>query len=444
MNLNFEFIFRIFKILRSLFPFSPQQGGMPTLAFGSKRKNALVRSLNLRKNKPKVQVVKCFWLSIVFALSLNSSPLEVEVSARSAILMNAETGAVLYEKHSHIPMPPASITKIATAAYVLDQKNAQLDQSLNVTSEALKIKPQNGSGEFPPYWGEVDGTKMGLVKGEALSLDALLFGLMRKSGNDAANVIAENLSSSIPEFTSELNHYVRYLGCSNTNFCNPHGLHHDDHFTTAYDMALITKRALEIPKFREIVSAAYYKKPQTNKQAAEELVSHNKLIRPGKYFYSKAIGVKTGFHSKAKYTLVGAAESEGRTLIAVLLGCENKEARYADAIRLFDRAFAEKLENRVFFSREHLFSHAREDAKMPLKAVLEEDVSISYFPSEEPVCRAFVHWDQIDLPIKQGQKVGQVQICDANGTILEVGELVAKEEVNLSFFYSLKKFFSGF
>jgi serine-type D-Ala-D-Ala carboxypeptidase (penicillin-binding protein 5/6) len=385
--------------------------------------------------------MKWFWLSVLFGFSLYSRPLEVEVSARSAILMNAETGAVLYEKHAHIPMPPASITKIATAAYVLDQKSVPLDQSLTVSQEALKIKPQNGSGDFPSYWGEIDGTKMGLVRGETVPLDALLFGLMRKSGNDAANVIAENLSSSIPEFTSELNQYVRYLGCDNTNFCNPHGLHHEDHFTTAYDMALITKRALEIPKFRELVSNTYYKKPQTNKQAAEELVSANKLIRPGKYFYSKAIGVKTGFHSKAKYTLVGAAENKGRTLIAVLLGCENKEARYADAIRLFDLAFTEKLETRVFFNREHLFSHGIEDAKSPLKAALQEDLAISYFPSEEPMCRAFVHWDPLDLPIKQGQKVGQVQICDGNGTILEVGELVAKEAVKPTVLYSLKALF---
>lgn len=365
--------------------------------------------------------------------SLVAQPLNVKVSAPSAILINADTGAVLYEKHAHIPLYPGSITKVATLLYALDQKNPVLDQMVTVSADAVKLKPANPGPDIPNYWDEIDGTKMGILKGEILSLNSLMYGLMRCSGNDAANVIAETLSLSVPNFVSEMNDYIGTLGCKSTHFTNPHGLHHEDHFTTAYDMSIIAKKAFQIPKFREVVSSAYYQKPKTNKQRASEIVQKNPLLKEGKHHYPKVIGAKTGFHSKAKYTLVAAAEYEGRTLIAVVLGCEKKTDRYEDVTRLFEAAFGEDLEKKVFFDPSHLFSYSIEGARSSLLAVLREDVSITYFPSEEPVCRAFVRWDPGALPIYKGQKVGEVQICDSLGAVLQVGDLVAKEDVKSTF-----------
>ena len=227
-----------------------------------------------------MKILFFFWTVSLFG------QLHVEVSARSAILMNAETGAILYEKDSHIPRYPASTTKIATALYGLEKK-PQLEQMVSVSADALRIKPVKDKEGVPSYWDEVDGTKMGLVRGEILSLEALFYGLMRMSGNDASNVIAEHLSSSIPAFISEMNSYVYDLGCKNTRFCNPHGLHHDDHFTTAYDMCLITQRALQIPKFRELVSRGFYEKPQTNKQPKTEIQPRNALLKGGSTFIQK-------------------------------------------------------------------------------------------------------------------------------------------------------------
>lgn len=385
--------------------------------------------------------MKIFSFFCLAVLSLFSRPLEVEVSARSAIVMNADTGAILYEKNPYIPMYPASTTKIATALYVLEQKNPDLEQMMIVSSEALKIKPEKGREEVPAYWGEVGGSKMGLMKGEVLPLEALLHGLMRVSGNDAANVIAENLCGSIPDFVAEMNQYIQFLGCKNTHFCNPHGLHHEEHLSTAYDMCLIMQRALQNPKFREIVSNNYYQKPKTNKQPAAEIEQKNPLLKPGKYYHSKVIGAKTGFHSKAKYTLVAVAEEEGRTLIAVLFGCDKRVDRYEDAMRLFDLAFGEKKETSVFFDRSHPFSYSIEGAKTPLQAHLKEDLSVSYFPSEEPTCRAFVHWEPMVLPIYKGQKVGEVHISDSSGVVLQSGDLIAKEDVKSTFVHLLKQMF---
>jgi D-alanyl-D-alanine carboxypeptidase (penicillin-binding protein 5/6) len=392
----------------------------------------------LKNYESEVQVMKYFSFVFLSFTSLVAQPLDVLISAPSAILINADTGAILYEKYAHTPLYPASITKIATLLYALDQKNPALDLLVTVSADAVKLKPPNPGPDIPIYWDEIDGTKMGVLKGEILPLHSLMYGLMRCSGNDAANVIAETLSSSVPIFVSEMNTYICLLGCKNTHFMNPHGLHHKDHFTTAYDMSIIAKKAFQIPKFREMVSNVYYQKPKTNKHQSSEIEQKNPLLKSGKHHHPKVIGAKTGFHSKAKSTLVAAAEHEGRTLIAVVLGCEKRTDRYEDVARLFDAAFAENLEKKVFFDSSHLFSFSIEGAKSPLHAVLRSEVSIAYFPSEEPICRAFVRWDPGALPIHKGQKVGEVQICDSLGTVLQIGDLIAKEEVKPTFVNLIK------
>lgn len=367
--------------------------------------------------------------------------LQVELAAPSAILINADTGAVLYEKQAHVKKFPGSITKIVTALYALEEKNVPLDQMLTVSYEALRIKPRKEIDTSPNYWDEVEGTKMGLVKGEVLSLESLLQGLMRRSGNDAANVIADQLSPSIPHFIEELNQYVQRLGCTNTHFCNPHGLHHEDHYTTAYDMAQIMKKALQNPKFREIASNSYYLKPKSNKQPASEICHTLSLLKAGKFYYPKTVCGKTGVHSKAKYTVVAAAEDEGRTLIAVLLGCKSSPERSQDAITLFEAAFAEKKTEKTLFHFAHSFKQQLEGAKDSLDAALVKDVTISYFPSEEPQCRAYLHWDSVNFPIAKGQKVGEIHICNEQGTLLASQDLIAKNEVTPTFLHKLKSFF---
>ena len=380
----------------------------------------------------------CFFCLVT---CLAAKPLEVEVSACSAILMNAETGAILYEKNAHLRSFPASTTKVATILYILDQKKPRFDQMVTVSPEALKMKPMKQVGDFPSYWGEFDGTRMGILKGEILSVDALLHGLIMASGNDAANALAVALSGSVPQFLDEMNQYLRDLGCQNTQLRNPHGLHHPEHYTSAYDLCLMAQKGLQIPKFREVVSCVSYARPKTNKQKAAEMRAANPLIRPGrKHYYPKAIGVKTGFHSNAKDALVAAAEHEGRTLIAVVLGCPPKTGdRYKDAIRLFEKAFSEVRETKRFFGPEQPFSREVPGAKTPLQAALKSELAISFYPSEEPQCKALLQWDDVQLPIRKGQKVGEVQICDEKGSVIKRGDLLAKEGVSGTFFFVLKE-----
>lgn len=374
--------------------------------------------------------------------ALGARPLEVRVKAKAAILMNAETGAVLYEKHAHVPSYPASVTKIATALYVLDEKGAQMDRTVTVSAEALQKRPPNANREYPPHWNGTDGTTMGLVKGETVSVEALLHGLMLVSGNDAANVLAEAFGSSIPGFVEEMNGYLRGLGCLHTQFKNPHGYHHPEHFTTAYDLCLMMRKALRIPKFRQIVSTLVYNKLKTNKQPPAQLRLFNQLMTQGAFYYPKAIGGKTGYHSKAQNTLAAAAEHEGRTLIAVLLGCENRNDRYEDAIRLFEAAFAEEKQRKALFGAEHIFTREVTGSKIPLKAALQGELALSFYPAEEPDCKAFIHWELPHLPIRKGQKVGEIQIVDLQGVVIEKGDLLARDEIKGTFFFRTRQFFS--
>jgi D-alanyl-D-alanine carboxypeptidase (penicillin-binding protein 5/6) len=281
---------------------------------------------------------------------------------------------------------------------------------------------------------------MGLKRGETLSLEALMHGLMLVSGNDAANVIAESVAGSVPKFMEMVNEYLQSIGCQNTQFRNPHGLNHPDHWSTAYDMALIAKRSLQIPKFRKLVSTLTYMKPKTNKQPECELKLNNPLLKAGsRHYYSKAIGIKTGHTSAAQDTLVAAAEHEGRTLIAVVLGCEKPGSRFEDVKRLFEAAFAEQKATRRLIGPENSFTKEMTGSKAPLKAALTKALTIEYFPSEEPKCKAALHWGVESLPIHKGQKVGEVHICDENNRFLQKGDLIALEEVKGTFFFVLKE-----
>ena len=368
-----------------------------------------------------------FWILVFSTLSfftLHAKPLSTQVSAPSAILINAETGAILYAKDVHKHNFPGSITKIATALYVLEKKGEQLDEIIQASKHALHSIPpyvqiSNGS-EHPPYRLTHDGTSMGLKPGEILPLTSLLYGLMLLSGNDAGNVLAESISGSIDRFCQDLNLFLSKQGILETHFVNPHGLHHDDHWTTAYDMAQIARLAMKHPTFREIVKASRYLKPQTNLQPAQYFMQRNRLLRQGSlHYYPKAIGIKTGYHSKAGFTLVGAATHEGRTLIAVVLKCQENNDRFRDVIKLFDAAFSEKKVTRTLYAREgDLFTHCIQGATDELKALLKDDVILEYYPAEEPQFHAEIKWTIKNLPLEAGQCVGHLRCIDEKGNIL--------------------------
>ncbi len=383
-------------------------------------------------------------LFLSLSLGLLARPLKVEVSAPAALLINADTGAILYEKESHARYFPASITKIATALYVLEKYGHRLDEIVTISSQAISTVPsyqrQLADAKHPPFRLEVGGSNMALLPGERLSVRTLLYGLLLSSGNDAANVLAETVSGSIDLFMEELNLFLQSHGVLETHFVNPHGLHHNDHWTTAADMAKVTQLAMKHSVFREMVKSTKYVRPQTNKQPANYLVQTNRLLKQGSYFYPKAIGVKTGYTSHAGYTLVGAATHEGRTLIAVLLNCAESHQRFRDAIKLYDAAFAQSLVSRVLFAKgADRFSHQLSGAASTIKAVLKDDFVIDYYPAEEPTFRAEIHWRVGALPISKEAEVGFLQLVTPEGVVLKQQPIFAMEAVGKRWWVYLKE-----
>lgn len=237
------------------------------------------------------------------------------LSAEAAVLIEAESGAVIAGKNADTPMPMASTTKIMTALVALSI--AAPETEITVTSEAVGV----------------EGSSIYLTEGEVLTLEQLLRALLLESANDAAVAIAVGLCDSVDAFADEMNRMAIDMGLRQTHFCNPHGLDDAEHFTTAYELARITQRALEIPLLRQIVSTRRATIPHAGTDGARLLVNHNKLLR----LYEGCIGVKTGYTKRSGRCLVSAAERDGVTMIAVTL---NAPDDWNDHKTLLDYGFS--------------------------------------------------------------------------------------------------------
>ncbi|MBM3198773.1 MAG: D-alanyl-D-alanine carboxypeptidase, partial [Chlamydiae bacterium] len=286
-----------------------------------------------------------------------ASSLHCEVGAPVAIVIDAESGKVLFEKNAKIPCYPASTTKIATALYTLCRRGGDLHQKVIASQDAIATVSSSirrNSGKHPSYRLEFGGTHIGIRVGEILSLETLLYGLMLASGNDAANVLAESVSGTVSRFMEELNGFLQQIGCKATHFTNPHGLPDVDHRTTAWDLARMALVAMKIPAFRTIVSSKQFEREETNKQQASFLMQGNGLLRPGsKHFYPYATGIKTGYTGQSGYNLVASASKNGRNIIAVVCQCEDLSKRYRSVHQLFDMVFQELKQTRKLLCREH-------------------------------------------------------------------------------------------
>ncbi len=390
------------------------------------------------------RVGSCIFCFLLFCLSmLYAQPLDVTLQAKEAILINAESGKVLFEKDAHKPAFPASITKIATALFVLDKYHNRLDEMFSVSKEALRSlnSEEKRRREYasPAYWLEEGSRSLGLLVGEKETLRSLLGAMLIASGNDASNVVAEGIGGTIPHFMEGMQEYLKEIGCEKSCFKNPHGLHHPLHVTTAFEMAEMTRRAMKIDEFQKIVSSLFYT------HGTHSFSQTNRLMKKGKYFYPYAIGVKTGHTSRAEYNLVAAAEKEGRRLIAVLMGCGESVQCYEDAQNLFEAAFREKKRQKTLLQAPKTFQMKIEGAKTLLQTSLAEDVTVTFYPSEEEPLSLFLHWKTpLLLPIAKGAHVATIELFSAKKEKVMQIPLFAKEDVSPTFFHQWKEFFSSF
>lgn len=371
--------------------------------------------------------------------SIQAEQLALSVNAESAIMLNADTGTILYEKNSDKLQFPASTTKIATGAYALKIKGDNLEEKITADQESIASISEQAKKKanytLPAYWIEQGSTHMGIKKGEILTLKDLMYGVMIYSANDAANVVAQNIGGTIPDFMKDLNAWLQEIGAKNTHFMNPHGLHHPKHQTTAYDMAILTLEAMKNPMFRQIVSTIHYTRPKTNKQESTTLVQGNRLLKKGQYHYAKAIGVKTGYTSAAHHNLVAAAKDGDRTLIAVLLNTPERGDMFKDAVKMFEAAFAQVKVERVFLPKgKQKFALDIPGADRQLQTITVKDITMTYYPAEEPKVKALLFWNSLNLPVIKDQKVGELRLVQDDGTVIRIENLYAADEVKKAWF----------
>lgn len=380
------------------------------------------------------------YISCVFA-----KPLSVDINAKNAILINAKNNTILFEKKAYQKAYPASLTKIMTICYVLEKHKQDLNKYFKASANALTVvKPEKKIGSnysLKPYILETDGSHFYMIRGERLTLNDLLHGMMISSGNDASNVVAEGFYGSIETFMQKVNHFLLDLGCRGSFLCNPHGLHVPDQVSTASDISKVMRFAINNQKFLELFGCKFYVRPKTNKQQKKEFVTRNQLLKPGKHYYKYAIGSKTGYHSKAKHNLVSVATKNDRTLIAVVLGCKTVKKKYEDTKKLFDAAFAEKKSTKQILDKNKLFLAKIEGGTKVLKANLKEDLNVDIYPSEKTPLKALVLWDNVKLPIKKGQKVASIAVQTKDNEIIKKQDIYATHNLKKTFFFMLKEFF---
>lgn len=287
--------------------------------------------------KLKRVILSTFLIFILTTFSITSYAAEkITISSGAGLLIERSSDRILFEKNAYEIMYPASTTKILTAIVVLE--NAELDELATVSKNALETIP-NGY------------VTCNLQIGEELSVKDLMYALMVKSANDAAVVLAEHVGGSVEGFADMMNQKAKEIGCKNTHFVNPNGIHDENHYTTAYDLYLMADYALSFEhtnEFRDFVSRTSYTLPATNLYPADdrifsttnELIKINNNDRIDNYYYKNALGIKTGHTSQAGYCLVSSSSRDDLEFISVILdgGFDSRglSERYTETIKLFN------------------------------------------------------------------------------------------------------------
>lgn len=344
------------------------------------------------------------------------------IIAETAIVIDANTGKVLYDKNMNDQRYPASTTKVITALLALDN----LDLSKTVTIDAET-----------PF---TEGSRVYLLEGERVIVEQILYALLLESANDAAVALGKEIAGSIPAFAEMMNQKAVELGAKNTNFVNPNGLHDDNHLSTAYDLAMIAKEAMKNEKFRELVTTYRYVIPATNMQETRYLYNTNRLIydeitkvtvngaqRTAKY--EGSTGIKTGYTSKAGGCLIAGAKRGDTELISVVMKSTD-EGRFADSIALLDYAFDNYKSVKVMDEDTVLGEIQVKRGAINRVEVVAGETGYTTLPVEasSSLANTKVILDKkVRAPVESGQKVGVVEIYEGETLVGSIDAIAASE-----------------
>lgn len=347
-------------------------------------------------------------ICVLAALLLTLSPLssraqEIATSAKACVVIDEYSGRILLSHNAQTPLPMASTTKVMTALLALE--NCRMDEMVTCGRNAFGVP----------------GTSIYLSQGETLSMEHMLYGLMLASGNDAAVAIAEHIGGTVEAFCLMMTERAAELGCTNTVFLTPHGLPQEGHYTTAYDLALIAREAMQHPFFTELVSTRRASIPWEGRNYSRVLNNKNRLLSE----FEGATGIKTGYTKKAGRCLVFGAERDGIRVIGVVLNCSDW---FDEAARLMNTAFDR-------FESVTLLSDGEYIRTLPV--LHSGDTSIRVIASEALTgvvpkgTKATVEIDlpdTLDAPVYQGEVIGAARLV-CQGEVIGQTPLIAGESV---------------
>lgn len=378
----------------------------------------------------RIKKIICFLIIIFNILSINKfcNAAEINISAPVCVLMEYSTGKILFEKNLNKMMYPASTTKLMTAILVLEK--CQLTDVATVSNSAVDSVPAGYSTAY-------------LQKGEKLTIEQLLHVLLIPSANDAANVLAEHVSGSIANFANMMNSKAKEIGCENTNFKNPSGIHDENHYSTAYDLSLIAKHAMQFQAIKDIVQKTVYNLPKTDKYNSDNRIFYNTNLllshhSPDDYYYPYATGLKTGYTNPAKDCIIATAKKDDLELIAVILGAEDTNGslvpKFLDCKKLFEYGFSnysyKNIKKANSFVTKVSVLGATEDTKN-LNILVKNDINVFLennfdINNLEPKLELDT---PLVAPIKGGSTIGKITY-DIDG-IIYTSELIAETNVDI-------------
>lgn len=338
---------------------------------------------------------------VLLSLPINASALEV--SAKAAVVICGDTGEVLYSKNVADQLPMASTTKIMTGLLLCEY--GHLDREIIITDEMVRV----------------EGSSMGLLVGDKVTLHDLLYGLMLASGNDAANTIAIVMAGSTGDFAALMNQKAKEIGLENTNFVTPSGLDDENHYTTAYDLAMLAKYAMQNKNFTSVVSSKSAVLNYGNPPYRRTLTNHNKLLKS----VDGCVGVKTGFTKKSGRCLVSAVKRDGKYVIAVTLNAPND---WQDHKNMIEYGLSKIIQTEILPKKNEyevpVISGEVEKLKVKIEPFLLNSSQSEGF-SCEVYLPAFLF-----APIKNGDVIGKA-VYKQNGEVLTERPIIADKDIKL-------------
>lgn len=361
-----------------------------------------------------------------------------QVSARAAILVNADTGEVYYEKNADQTVEPASCTKLMTALLVaeaVERGDITLGDEVTATGSS-RYNLEDDSSTANPI----------IEPGETMTVEELLYCAMLVSANEACNILAEYVSGSVSDFVDVMNARAQELGCMNTHFVNPNGLQAADHYTTAADFAAIAREAVTHPTVVRICGTVSHTVPATNVTEERSLTNTNGLINPdSSYYYEYATGLKTGYFEDAGYCLVSSASNDDISLVCVVFGSTSAGGQFDDSLTLYHWLFDNFEFRQILSTTETVVTVPVELGTSDTVGVRAEDIISVILPKDYDLGRIgynYVLYHEaegrtLEAPLSAGEVLGEitvVELDEAGGTIRTFGtsRLVAASNVEIS------------